>query len=52
MRHPWLLALGAAAVAFLALWIAWKIGKFLAKLALALALVSLVALVLWYLFHR
>jgi hypothetical protein len=52
VRNPWILALLAAGAAFLALWLAWKIGKFLAKLALALVLVSLVGLVLWYLLHR
>lgn len=52
MRQPWLLVLGLSVAALLLLWVAWKIGRFLARLALALALVSFVALILWYLLRR
>ncbi|MFN8010086.1 MAG: hypothetical protein U0P81_01655 [Holophagaceae bacterium] len=52
MRQPWLLALLAASVAFLALWVLWKVGRMLLRLVLGLAVVSLVGLLLWYLLHR
>lgn len=52
MRQPWLLLLAVGMVALAGLWIAWKIGRFLAKLGLTLALVSLAGLVLWYLLRR
>lgn len=52
MRSPWLLALAAGLVGFLALWLLWKLGRLLVKLLLSVVLVSFVGLLLWYLLHR
>lgn len=52
MSQPWLLAAGAALLGLLVLWVAWKIGRLVLRLAAGLAMLGLIGLILWYLFLR